>query len=51
VHYPSDILASFLVGLAAALVVVVLGRRPLEWSIRGLSRLTDPIVAPAWRRF
>ena len=51
VHYPSDILASLLVGLGAALVVVVLGRRPLEWAVRQLSRVTDPVVAPAWRRF
>lgn len=51
VHYPSDVLASFLVGLGAALVVVVLGRRPLEWAVRSLSRVTDPVVAPAWRRF
>ena len=50
VHYPSDILASFLVGLGAALVVVVLGRRPLEWVVRWVSRVTDPVVAPAWRR-
>jgi undecaprenyl-diphosphatase len=50
VHYPSDVLASFLVGLGAALVVVVAGRKPLEWAVRQLSRLTDPVVAPAWRR-
>jgi len=50
VHYPSDILASFLVGLGAAFVVVVLGRRPLTWAVRSLSRVTDPVVAPAWRR-
>jgi undecaprenyl-diphosphatase len=50
VHYPSDILASFLVGLATAVVVSVLGRRPLGWVVGRLSRLTDPIVAPAWRR-
>jgi undecaprenyl-diphosphatase len=50
VHYPSDILASFLVGLGAAIVVVVLARRPLEWTVRAISRVTDPVVAPAWRR-
>jgi undecaprenyl-diphosphatase len=50
VHYPSDILASFLVGLGSALVVVVLLRRPLEWVVAKLSRVTDPVVAPAWRR-
>ena len=51
VHYPSDILASFLVGLGAALLVVLAARRPLEWAVGRLSRLTDPVVAPAWRRF
>lgn len=50
VHYPSDILASFLVGLGSAFVVVVLARRPLEWVVKAISRLTDPILAPAWRR-
>ena len=50
VHYPSDILASFLVGLGSALVVVVLLRRPLEWVVAKLSRVTDPVVSPAWRR-
>lgn len=50
VHYPSDILASFLVGLGSALVVAVLARRPLEQAVRALSRLTDPVVSPAWRR-
>ena len=49
-HYPSDILASFLVGLGAAVVVVVLARRPLEWTVRAISRVTDPILAPVWRR-
>jgi membrane-associated phospholipid phosphatase len=50
VHYPSDILASFLVGLGSALVVVVLLRRPLEWAVAKLSRATDPVLALAWRR-
>jgi undecaprenyl-diphosphatase len=51
VHYPSDILASLLVGLGAALIVVVVLRRPLEWAVRLVSRATDPVVAPAWRRY
>jgi membrane-associated phospholipid phosphatase len=50
VHYPSDILASLLVGLGSALVVVVLLRRPLEWTVAKLSRATDPVLALAWRR-
>lgn len=51
VHYPSDILASFFVGLGSALVVVVLLRRPLEWAVAKISRVTDPVVARAWRRY
>ncbi len=51
VHYPSDILASFLVGIGTATGIAVLARRPLEWAVSRLSRLTDPVVAPAWRRF
>ena len=51
VHYPSDILASFLVGLGCAAVVVFLLRRPLESVVAKVSRATDPLVAPAWRRY
>ena len=50
VHYPSDIDTSLLVGLGAAFVVVRLGQQPLEWVVRQVSRVTDPIVAPVWRR-
>lgn len=50
VHYPSDILASFLVGLGAALVAVYVLRRPLEWLVRLVSRATDPLLTLAWRR-
>jgi undecaprenyl-diphosphatase len=50
VHYPSDILASFLVGLGAGLLVVYVLRRPLEWLVRLASKATDPVLAPAWRR-
>lgn len=51
VHYPSDILASLLIGAACAAVVVFLLRRPLEWFVRQVSRATDPVVEPAWRRY
>lgn len=50
VHYPSDIGTSFLVGLGAALLVTTLGRQPLRWVVRQVSRVTDPVLAPAWRR-
>ncbi|MDQ2969335.1 MAG: phosphatase PAP2 family protein [Actinomycetota bacterium] len=48
-HYPGDVLAGAAVGLLAALVVAYLGRRVLEWAVRLVERVTDPIVAPAWR--
>jgi membrane-associated phospholipid phosphatase len=49
-HYPGDVLAGVLVGLAAAIVIVRFARRPLEWLVAQLSRLTDPLVRPLWRR-
>jgi undecaprenyl-diphosphatase len=49
VHYPGDVLAGAAVGLLTALVVVYLGRRVLAWAVRVVERVTDPIVAPAWR--
>jgi len=48
-HYPGDVLAGGAVGLLAALLVVYLGRRVLAWAVRLVERVTDPIVAPAWR--
>jgi len=50
VHYPADIVASFLVGLGSALLVGVVGRPYLTWLVRQISRLTDPIVAAARRQ-
>jgi membrane-associated phospholipid phosphatase len=49
-HYPGDVLAGALVGLAVALVVVRLARAPLERVVAVGSRLTDPLVRPLWRR-
>jgi undecaprenyl-diphosphatase len=48
-HYPGDVAGGALVGLVAALVVFFAGR--YRWSpiIGLLSRLTDPLVTPAWR--
>ena len=48
-HSPGDVLAGGAVGLLAALVVVHLGRRVLAWAVRLVERVTDPVVAPAWR--
>ncbi|HZQ65894.1 MAG TPA: phosphatase PAP2 family protein [Gaiellaceae bacterium] len=44
VHYPLDVAASVLVGLGSALLVTQLGRQPLAWAARQLSRLSDPVV-------
>jgi membrane-associated phospholipid phosphatase len=49
-HYPGDVLAGAGVGLASALVVVVLCRRPLQALVRLVARLTDPVVRPLWQR-
>ncbi len=50
VHYPLDVAASALVGLGSTLLVATLGRPTLEWAVRQVSRLTDPLVAAATRR-
>ncbi|MEP7335599.1 MAG: phosphatase PAP2 family protein [Actinomycetota bacterium] len=44
-HYPADVLAGVLVGLAAALLVCRPGRRVIEMLVGWVERLTDPIVA------
>jgi membrane-associated phospholipid phosphatase len=44
VHYPVDVATSVLVGLGAALVVTVPGRRYVEWLVRLLSRISDPLL-------
>jgi undecaprenyl-diphosphatase len=47
-HYPSDVLAGALVGLASAALVTTLGR---PWALRLvalLSRVTDPLLRPLW---
>jgi undecaprenyl-diphosphatase len=50
-HYPGDIAGGALLGLASALVVYFGARRKWDPVVRLLSRLTDPLVAPAWRVF
>ena len=44
VHYPIDVVASFFVGLGAALLVAVAGRRVVRWVVELLSRVSDPLV-------
>jgi undecaprenyl-diphosphatase len=50
VHYPSDVLAGCLVGLASALLVVRVLRPLIERVVRVVERLTDPLLASLWRR-
>jgi len=49
VHYPADIVASFLVGLGSALLVGVLGRPYLTWAVRMISRVSDPVMVAVRR--
>jgi undecaprenyl-diphosphatase len=51
VHYPGDVLAGACVGLASALVAARLARPLLGSLVRVTERVTDPLVAPVWRRF
>lgn len=50
-HYPADVLAGCAVGIGCAFLVVRLGRPFLAACVRLVERLTDPLVAPAWRLF
>ena len=49
-HYPLDVVAGLFVGLGAAIVVVRVARPLIEFLVRQLERLTDPILRPLWRR-
>jgi undecaprenyl-diphosphatase len=49
-HYPADVVAGCLVGLASALLVHRLAPRLLRPVVQALSRATDPVLAPLWRR-
>jgi membrane-associated phospholipid phosphatase len=48
-HYPGDVLAGLCVGLGAAILCARLARPLLLWLVRLVARLTDPLLAPAWR--
>jgi undecaprenyl-diphosphatase len=50
VHYPIDVGTSVLVGFGAALVVTIPGRPYVDWGIRTLSRVSDPVVVAVLRR-
>jgi membrane-associated phospholipid phosphatase len=49
-HYPLDVLGGAAVALGAALLVVRLGRPVILGVVRVVERVTDPILAPFWRR-
>jgi len=49
-HYPADVLGGALVALAASLLVVRLGQPVILALVRLVERVTDPLVAPFWRR-
>jgi undecaprenyl-diphosphatase len=49
-HYPSDVLAGAVVGWASATVVVHMGRYWIGRAVAVLSRLSDPVLKPAWDR-
>jgi len=49
-HYPSDVLASLVVSVIAAYIVVRFGRPLLNRSVRLLERVSDPVVGPVHKR-
>jgi len=48
-HYPLDVLAGSLVGLASALLLVRVARPLVDRLVRLVERATDPLLAPLWR--
>jgi undecaprenyl-diphosphatase len=48
-HYPGDVAGGALVGLMAALIVFYGSHSRWSPIVGGISRLSDPLVAPAWR--
>jgi undecaprenyl-diphosphatase len=49
-HYPSDVLAGFVVGLVVAGIVVRLLPRFVAWVVSYVERLSDPLLRPLWQR-
>jgi undecaprenyl-diphosphatase len=49
-HYPSDVLAGMLVGLAAAALVTRAGRPWVGRLVGLVSRVSDPLLRPVWDR-
>ena len=50
-HYPGDILGGAAIGLLSAALVYWLAGGYLAPVVRAVSKVTDPLVAPAWRAF
>lgn len=50
-HYPSDVLAGAVVGLAAATLVTRFGRPWIDRLVGLVSRVSDPLVRPVWALF
>jgi undecaprenyl-diphosphatase len=48
-HYPGDVAAGALVGLACAVVICRLAQPAVVALVRVVERLTDPLVRPLWR--
>jgi membrane-associated phospholipid phosphatase len=48
-HYPADVAAGVLVGLASAVIIVRLARPLIVLLVRITERITDPLLAPLWR--
>ena len=49
-HYPGDVLAGAAIGTLSALLVVRLARPVISALVRLVERVTDPVLALAWRR-
>ena len=47
-HYPSDVLAGLLVGLASAALVTRAGRPWVSRLVALVSRISDPLLRPVW---
>lgn len=47
-HYPADVLAGTLVGCGAALLVVRVAGPAIEWCVRRVERVTDPVIGALW---
>ncbi len=50
-HYPSDVLVGMIVGYGAALMVNSFGAPWLDRLVALVSRVSDPVLKPAWDRF